>query len=313
MINGKVKQSLEEGYMASIEIELGTLNNSCFVIMPFSATFNDEYEKVIKPAVESAGLIPIRGDEIYSRPKVMEDIWKVLRSARVVVAELTGKNTNVFYEVGLAHTIGKPVIIITRNGEDVPFDLKALRYLYYNIEDPFWGENLKIAISGMILQLIQEKEYGHVFEGIKIVGKIEYIQLEVEIEKAKEPSCDLTGIWQGIMNVEKIEYNCNLHLVQKGEELSGTLNVSFITTKEAAGEVLAVVQETMVGGIKKNSFSMYAVSYTYIQQGLSPSYFLDSFKGVVSGDEDVVSGEWIDEKGNKGEFSFEKVKPKQEF
>ncbi|HUU62963.1 MAG TPA: hypothetical protein VMX96_03470 [Dehalococcoidia bacterium] len=297
--------------MASIEIELGTLSNSCFVIMPFSATFNDEYEKVIKPAVESAGLVPIRGDEIYSRPKVMEDIWKALRSARIVVAELTGKNTNVFYEVGLAHTISKPVIIITRDEKDVPFDLKALRYLYYNMEDPFWGENLKTAISGMILQVLQEKEYGHVFEGIKIVGKIEYIQPEVEIEKEKELSCDLTGIWQGTMNVEKTEYNCNLVLVQKGEELSGALNVSCFK-KEEAGEVLTLVQETVVGGVKNNSFSMYAVSYTYIQQGLSSGYSLDSFKGELSGDEDVVSGESIDENNRKGEFSFKKVKPKQE-
>ena len=125
--------------MAKIEISLGVLTNSCFVIMPFSPTYNTEYERVIRPAVEATGLACIRADEIYSKPQIMADIWKSIRSARLVIAELTGRNTNVFYEVGLAHTLGKPVIIITRNEEDVPFDLKALRYVYYNTEDPFWG------------------------------------------------------------------------------------------------------------------------------------------------------------------------------
>ena len=109
--------------MVKVEIDLGNLTNSCFVIMPFSPTYETEYERIIRPAVEAAGLACIRADEIYSKPQITADIWKSLRAARIVIAELTGKNSNVLYEVGLAHALGKPVIIITRNEDDVPFDL----------------------------------------------------------------------------------------------------------------------------------------------------------------------------------------------
>lgn len=299
--------TLGGGHMATIKVELGTLTNSCFVIMPFSAAFNDEYEKVIRPAVELAGLTPIRADEIYSRPQIMQDIWKALRSARIVVAELTGKNTNVFYEVGLAHTLGKPVIIIARNEGDVPFDLKALRYRYYNTEDPFWGENLKQALKDMIIQLLGETEYGHVFEGIKLEGKIEYTQPEVVPTKDEMPVYDLTGIWQGTMEMEETKYNCNAHLVQKGQELSGTLNVSFLQEKEEK-EYLTVVQEIVVGEVKNYTVNMYAISYSYLQQGLSSGYNLDNFKGEVLDDGEKLSGTIHDQKERTGEFSFNKIK-----
>ena len=56
----------------------------------------------------------------------------------------------------MAHAIGKTVIIITRDENDVPFDLKALRYLFYNTNDPFWGDNLKKGVSEIITNVLEE-------------------------------------------------------------------------------------------------------------------------------------------------------------
>jgi len=297
--------------MALIKIKLDNLTNSCFVIMPFTATFNTEYEKVIRPAVEAAGLTPVRADEIYSRPHVMQDIWEALRASRMVIAELTGKNTNVFYEVGLAHSLGKPVIIITRDEEDVPFDLKALRYRYYNTEDPFWGENLKTAIKDMIVQLLRKTKYGYVFEGISLEGDIKYTAPKVDTETPEIPAYDLTGIWQGTMEVSEVEYHCNLHLVQVGRELSGTLITSFLS-EPGKEEQVTVVQEMMVGEVKNHDMSIHAISYSYLQQGLSSAYYPDVYIGKVSADGDEISGVATDEKEHHGVFSFKRVKAKQE-
>jgi len=187
--------------MAKIEIDLGSMTNSCFVVMPFASTYNTEYERIIRPAVETVELACVRANEIYSKPQITADIWKSLRSARIVIAELTGRNSNVLYEVGLAHALGKPVIIITRNEDDVPFDLKALRYLYYNIDDPFWGENLRNALTEMLQKLLKENEYGTVFENIRSVGKIEYEEKEILPAEKEKSYHDLTGLWQGIMEV----------------------------------------------------------------------------------------------------------------
>ena len=61
----------------------------------------------------------------------MSDVWEAMNSARVIVADCTGRNPNVFYEIGVAHTLGRTVILITQNDSDVPFDLQAIRYIQY--------------------------------------------------------------------------------------------------------------------------------------------------------------------------------------
>ena len=157
-----------------VAVELGELTQSCFVIMPFAGTFSVVYERIIRPAVEEAGLACVRADELFARPQITHDIWQQIRSCRLVLAELTGRNPNVLYELGLAHAIGKPSVIITRNDEDVPFDLKALRYLYYNTEDPYWGESLKNTITVMCRSVVEQGEFGSVFDGITLAGDLTF-------------------------------------------------------------------------------------------------------------------------------------------
>ena len=86
--------------------------------MPFESLFQTQYERVIRPAGEELGLKCVRADEIYSKPQIMADIWRSIRKARLLIAELTSRNANVFYEVGLAHAIGKPILLLTRNEDE---------------------------------------------------------------------------------------------------------------------------------------------------------------------------------------------------
>jgi hypothetical protein len=64
----------------------------------------------------------------------MQDVWLYINQAGIIIGDLTTRNPNVFYEVGLAHAIGKKVILITQNMDDVPFDLRALRCIVYSLE-----------------------------------------------------------------------------------------------------------------------------------------------------------------------------------
>lgn len=293
--------------MAEVEIDLGTLTNSCFVIMPFESTYNTEYARVIKPAVEATGLACIRADEIYSKPHIMADIWKSMRAARIVIAELTGRNTNVFYEVGVAHTLGKPVIIITRNEDDVPFDLKGLRYRYYSIEDPFWGENLKKSVTEMIQKLLKEQNYGTVFEDINLTGEIKYAERKVSsTEKDGKPSHDLTGAWQGTMAEGDFSYELKLDIAQQTNSLAGTMIISFPYKQKRT-----VVQETMRGEIKGSVVNLYGISYSYLEQGASPEYFLDALSIQISSKDDELSGGWTDMKGHGGQVSLKRMEQKE--
>jgi nucleoside 2-deoxyribosyltransferase len=88
----------------------------------------------------------------------MDQIWSGINSARVLVAELTTRNPNVFYELGLAHALRKPVVLVAGAEEDVPFDLKHIRVIYYEMSDPFWGQKLVDKISENILSALKNPE-----------------------------------------------------------------------------------------------------------------------------------------------------------
>lgn len=106
--------------------------NLCFVLIPFEQKMYPIYEDHIRSVVESEGLSCLRADEIVSTNQITWDIWEKINRARLIIADLTGKNANVFYEVGLANALGKEVILITQTMKDVPFDLKLLRCIVYS-------------------------------------------------------------------------------------------------------------------------------------------------------------------------------------
>ena len=103
-----------------------------FVFSPFEEPFNTIYSDHIKPSIESIGRLRCsRADDIYDNQSIIEDIWRYTNEARILISELTGRNPNVFYETGIAHTIGKEVILLTQSMDDVPFDLRHLRCIVY--------------------------------------------------------------------------------------------------------------------------------------------------------------------------------------
>jgi hypothetical protein len=102
----------------------------CFVLMPLSVPrLAIIYQDYVRPAIEGAGLSPLRADEILSNSAVIEDVWKSILSARVIVAELTGHNPNVFYELGIAHTVGREVVPISQ--QSTTFDIGHIRHILY--------------------------------------------------------------------------------------------------------------------------------------------------------------------------------------
>jgi hypothetical protein len=103
-----------------------------FVLMPFTQELKPVYEDHIRNCADGLHLSVARGDDFFTAHAVMGDIWNAISSSRGVIADCTGRNPNVFYEIGLAHASGKPVILITQNVEDVPFDIRHLRYIQYD-------------------------------------------------------------------------------------------------------------------------------------------------------------------------------------
>jgi hypothetical protein len=121
--------------------------DTCFVLMPFGEWFDRYFEEIYSPACKDAGFEPIRADGLFSSGSVMEQIWDQINRAKVLLAELSGKNANVFYELGLSHAIRKPVVFVTSDLSDVPFDLRHLRVVVYDVREPGWDLKLRQAIT----------------------------------------------------------------------------------------------------------------------------------------------------------------------
>lgn len=132
------------------------IEGSCFTIMPFGGWFDDYYSTVFVPAIEKAGLESRRADDLYRASTIVSDIWKFTMKAKLVLADLSEKNANVFYELGLAHALAKPVILVVESMDDVPFDLRALRVLQYDKNDPNWGAILHDKIVKSIGEVLAD-------------------------------------------------------------------------------------------------------------------------------------------------------------
>ena len=132
---------------------------TCFVMQPFGGHLGGYYETIFKPAIQQAGLRAVRADDdIFATGKIMDQVWRGIRGAAVLVAELTSKNPNVFYELGLAHALEKPVVLVSSNEDDVPFDLRHIRAIFYDQNDPFWGQKLINKVADNIQSALENPE-----------------------------------------------------------------------------------------------------------------------------------------------------------
>jgi hypothetical protein len=110
------------------------------------------YEGLIKPVVEEEGFRSIKSDDIFSTTAVVEDIWENINRAALVIAEISTNNPNVMYELGICHTVGKNVMMITQDTSSIPFNFRHLRC--YGYEDDIRGANeLKDNLRSVLRQI----------------------------------------------------------------------------------------------------------------------------------------------------------------
>jgi len=99
-------------------------------MMPFSGGFTAVYEAIVE-AADAVGMRCNRADNIWEHHTIIQDVVSLIDRSRVVICDLSGRNPNVFYEAGISHTLGREVILITQHADDVPFDLRHIRYITY--------------------------------------------------------------------------------------------------------------------------------------------------------------------------------------
>jgi hypothetical protein len=115
--------------------EVASTPNLVFVLMPFTLDWSDRVwrrhiRKAVCGVVANPALVCIRADDL-SGQDVMVDIYENILKASVIIADITSRNPNVFYELGIAHALGKRVVLVTQDVQDIPFDLLRFRHIVY--------------------------------------------------------------------------------------------------------------------------------------------------------------------------------------
>ncbi len=115
------------------DIDISVKNPKAFVVMQFTDEYNDLYKEVIRPVTENCGYDCERADEAHTTNPILQDIIQSIKESSVIIADITPNNPNVFYEVGYAHAINKPTILLSdRKQERLPFDISGFRALFYD-------------------------------------------------------------------------------------------------------------------------------------------------------------------------------------
>jgi uncharacterized protein YuzE len=123
----------------------------CFVIMPFDTSFAGVHQTIKGVVEDYAGCECIRADQISQSTQITDDIFDYIRRARFLVADVTGSNPNVFYEVGASHALEKNVILLLHVDSKAPFDIQGIRYIRYSKSElPDLAVKLKDYVKGCL-------------------------------------------------------------------------------------------------------------------------------------------------------------------
>lgn len=127
---------------------------TCFIMMPFHEPFFFFCHAIFAPAADDADLRITRTDDEFTSREIVADMWKKIQEAKVCLAVLTEANANVFYELGLAHALSKPVVLISDKEESIPFDLRAYRTALYDPNQDRWWEELRKTLTIYLQQTL---------------------------------------------------------------------------------------------------------------------------------------------------------------
>jgi len=122
--------------------------------MPFTTEWSDDVFEAFRTAASRKKIRVWRSDLRFGDDKIMQTVWEEINKARFVIADCTGRNPNVFYELGIAHTIGKPVFICAQGRQDIPFDISAIRSFDYVSPIPKQLKALQKSLANFIDELL---------------------------------------------------------------------------------------------------------------------------------------------------------------
>jgi hypothetical protein len=144
-----------------------------FVLMPFDDRFSDIYKLGIQAAATECGVVAERVDEQKFSEPILERIYRQIGNADFIIADMTGRNPNVFYEVGYAHALGKLCTLLTQEVDDIPFDLKHHRHIVYGGSIQTLKQHLTAELNWLKTELERRNTSAFTIELTSAAGELE--------------------------------------------------------------------------------------------------------------------------------------------
>jgi hypothetical protein len=240
------------------------MKETCFILMPFREPLNDYYKEIICPAVTNTGLTPLRADEIYGTQSIILDIVQQISNAKILIADLTFRNPNVTYELGVAHSLKKPVIMLVQDINDVPFDLNHHRIIHYDTTKVKWDLKLSQNIEETIKAVLLNPENSKPFD-------IDFFENKISpsLKKLLASTTQKFKIKLSISEDIYVDENGNCELIKKRNvtALSDITHELFETYVDKPGKV--TVKKVFDEQLKKD-----LDFFTYEETDLSHSFFV---------------------------------------
>lgn len=178
------------------------MNKFVFVIMPFKSEFNDIYQLGIKQSCKEMNCYSERVDEQFYEGSMLERIHNQIEKADFIIADVSEKNPNVFYEVGYAYALQKKVILITQNAEDIPFDMKHYFHIIYKCDKLYdLQQKIKNRLKHYLENRTKEQNDNNIIlpefyvNGVKLVhGKCINVKSEFKVVRINSNNSELEGV-----------------------------------------------------------------------------------------------------------------------
>jgi hypothetical protein len=166
---------------------------TCFVVMPFGGIWDDYYARIYVSAIQSAGLRPERADDVFRAGSVLQNIVESLARASVVLVDVTENNRNVHYELGLAHALGKPTLLIAPQDMPLFFDVGQERMATYDKNDAFWGAELQHTLTRALQETLKQPTIAvpTAFMHIK-PARVESDEVAIRLRRIEEQLAELS-------------------------------------------------------------------------------------------------------------------------
>lgn len=225
-----------------------------FVLMPFDELFNDIYSYGIKQTCIELDAYCERVDEQIFNERILDRIYNQIAKADIIIADMTSRNANVFYEVGFAHGIGKNVILLTKNSEDIPFDLKHFPHIIYDGKIKELSTQLKKKLDWFLkednIEVLQDIDFNFDFliDGNKIVENTVLDISEIGLIQYPNSHNLKIDIYNNSPRIYKTKFSIGFELSNDYESMFGNLE----KIKPSKESVLYVSKE--ISSIYPNAF-----------------------------------------------------------